>query len=147
MLLKCELMLLKCQINTNTKKKLFFHPAKCLERLLKYLYLVSIIFIINFLKQCLRIFVCWSWILIALAHTLIALIHPNTIINHITYYFSRFQQFHIEKGVQVIICIKIKIRIMSSVNMLKHNIIYKRCLVILNKLCLKRLKLSSQLLE
>ena len=36
-------MLLKCQINTNTKKKIFLHPTKCSERLLKYSYLVSII--------------------------------------------------------------------------------------------------------
>ena len=36
------------------------------------------------------------------------------------------------------------IRIMSSVKILKHNIIYKRCLVIFNKLRLKRLKLSTQ---
>ena len=41
MLLKCELMLLKCQINTNSKKKGFLHSTKCLERVLKYSYLVS----------------------------------------------------------------------------------------------------------
>ena len=46
MLLKsqCELMLLNFQINTNAKKKGFLHPTKCLERVLKYSYLVSIIF-------------------------------------------------------------------------------------------------------
>ena len=38
MLIKCDLMLLKCQINTNTKKKGFLHPTKCLERVLKYSY-------------------------------------------------------------------------------------------------------------
>ena len=32
---------------------------------------------------------------------------------------------------------------MSSVTVLKHNIINNRCLVIFNKSCLKRLKLSA----
>ena len=57
--------------------------------------------------------------------------------------FLFFSNFHIQKGVQIIIGIKLKIRIMSSVSMLKHNIIYKRCLVIFNQSCLKRLKLSA----
>ena len=53
MLFKCELMLLKCQINTNTKKQGFLHPTKCLEWVLKYSYLVTIIFNYRFPK-CLR---------------------------------------------------------------------------------------------
>ena len=44
MLLKCELMLLKSQINTNTNKNRFLFPTKCLEWVLKYSYIVSIIF-------------------------------------------------------------------------------------------------------
>jgi len=43
MLLRCELVLLKCQINTNTNKDGFLFSTKCLERVLKYSYLVSII--------------------------------------------------------------------------------------------------------
>ena len=43
MLLKCELMLLKFQINTNTNKNGFFLPTKFLESVLKYSHLVSII--------------------------------------------------------------------------------------------------------
>ena len=35
---------------------------------------------------------------------------------------------------------------MSSVTMLRHNNIYKRCLEILNKSCLKRLRLSALVL-
>ena len=46
--IKCELMLLKCQINTNTKN--FLHPTKCFERMLKYSYLVSIILNYQFPK-------------------------------------------------------------------------------------------------
>ena len=34
-------MLLKCKINTNTKKQGFLHTKKCLEGVLKYSYLVS----------------------------------------------------------------------------------------------------------
>ena len=56
-----------------------------------------------------------------------------------------FLVFHFQKGVQVIIGLKSKIRIMSRVTMLKVNIIYKRCLVIFIKSCLKCLKLSAQL--
>ena len=47
--------------------------------------------------------------------------------------FLVFSNFHIEKGVQIIKGLKLKIRIMSSVTMLNHNIIYKRCLVIIFK--------------
>ena len=49
--------------------------------------------------------------------------------------FLIFSNFHFQKGVQVILALKLKIRIMSIVTMLKHNIIYKRCLVIFNKSC------------
>ena len=85
MLLKCELMVLKSQINPNTNKNGFLLPTKCIDWVLKYSYLVSIILNYQFPKQCLRIFLCWSCILIALAHTsialaqnLIALTHLNT---------------------------------------------------------------------
>ena len=40
----CELMLLICQINTNTNKNGFLFSTKCLERVLKYSYLFSIIY-------------------------------------------------------------------------------------------------------
>ena len=50
MLLKCELMLLKGQINTNTNKNGFLLPTK---KVLKYSYLVSII---KKFYLCLRIF-------------------------------------------------------------------------------------------
>ena len=58
MLLKYELMLLKCQINTNTNKNGCLLPTKCLERVSKYSCLVSTIlhFLINvcrFLKSSL----------------------------------------------------------------------------------------------
>ena len=55
MLLKCELMLLKCQIYTHTKKKGFLHPTKCLEWVLKYL--VSIILNYQFPKTMFASFV------------------------------------------------------------------------------------------
>ena len=61
------------------------------------------------------------------------------------YYFPCFQKFSYSKGVQVIIGPKLKVRIMSSVTMLKHNVIYKRFLVIYIKSCRKRLKLSAQI--
>ena len=64
MLLKCELVLSKCQIITNTKNKGFLHPTKCLERVLKYSYSVSIISYDQFPKTL--------FAEIALAHTLIA---------------------------------------------------------------------------
>ena len=51
MLLKWELILLKCQINTNRNKNGFLLPSKCLEGALKYSYLDSIIYYL-----CLRIF-------------------------------------------------------------------------------------------
>ena len=60
--------------------------------------------------------------------------------------FSRFQKFSYSKGVlsNNRSKIKDKIRIVSSVTMLKHNIIFKWCLVKYNKSCLKCLKLSAQ---
>ena len=48
-----------------------------------------------------------------------------------------FINFHFQK---VIIGIKLKIKICNNVI---HNIIYKMCLVISNKSCLKSLKLSA----
>ena len=63
MLLKCELMLLKCQISTNTNRTVFLLPTKCLEGVLKYSYLVSII--LNF-YLCLRILKLSLWLLQAL---------------------------------------------------------------------------------
>ena len=71
MLLKWKLMILKCQINTNTNKKGFLHPTKCLERFLKYSYLVSIISNYQFPKQCLQIFhykTKWCYVVVALTH-------------------------------------------------------------------------------
>ena len=50
---------------------------------------------------------------------------------------------HNQKGVQVIIGLKLESKNMSSATMLKHNIVYKRCLVKSTKSCLKRLKLSA----
>jgi len=38
MLLKCEIMLLKCQINKNANKNGFLLPAGCLEGVLKNSY-------------------------------------------------------------------------------------------------------------
>ena len=49
MLLKCEVMLLKCQINTKTSRNGFLISTKCLERVLKYSYLVSIIIFLLFM--------------------------------------------------------------------------------------------------
>ena len=48
MLLKCDRMLLKCLINTNTNKNRFLLSTKCLERVLKYSYLVSTISLFKF---------------------------------------------------------------------------------------------------
>ena len=59
MLIKCEqLMVLKCKINTNTNIKGFLHPKKCLERILKYSYLVSIILNHQFPKTMFADFLC-----------------------------------------------------------------------------------------
>ena len=57
--------------------------------------------------------------------------------------FLVFSNFHFQKGVQVIIGLKLKIIIMSSVTISKHNIIYKRCLGKFTKSRLKCLKLSA----
>ena len=51
---------------------------------------------------------------------------------------------HIQKGVQVIIGLKLNIRNMFSVTMLKHIHFYIKGLVIINKTCLKRLNLPLQ---
>ena len=69
--------------STQILKKGFLHPTKCLERVSKYSYLVSIILNYHFLKQCLRICLCWSWILIALAHILIAFVHTLIALPHL----------------------------------------------------------------
>ena len=59
-----------------------------------------------------------------------------------SYYFPHFQQFLFSKRFSSNNRYKIKDQNhVSSVTMLKHNIIYKRCLVTFNKSCLKRLKL------
>ena len=61
--------------------------------------------------------------------------------------FLVFSNFHIKKDVRGIKGLKLMIRIMSSVTMLKHDIIYKRCYVKYNKSCLKGLKLSTLVLK
>ena len=53
------------------KKKRFLHPTKCLERILKYSYLVSIILNYQLPKTMFADFCCVN-LLIALDHTLIA---------------------------------------------------------------------------
>ena len=51
MLFKCELMLLKCQINANTYKNGFLLSTKCLERVQTYSYIISILlFLIMFVS-------------------------------------------------------------------------------------------------
>ena len=67
-------MLLKCQINTNTKKRILA-SYKCLEMILKYSYLVSIILNYQFPKTMFFVLILDF---IALAHTLIALSHLNS---------------------------------------------------------------------
>ena len=56
--LKCELMLLKCQINTITKKKWTFAPYKMFRKGIKYSYLVSIILNYQFPKSNVSRFFC-----------------------------------------------------------------------------------------
>ena len=76
MLLKCELMLFKCQINTDTYKNGCLLSTKCLERALKYshTYFQLLNFFYNhFVLIC--HFTIISSYLITLAHTLIALSH------------------------------------------------------------------------
>ena len=52
MLLKCELMLLKCQIHTNTTKNGSLLSTKCLEGVLKYsCILIALVFSIA-LRRC-----------------------------------------------------------------------------------------------
>ena len=57
MLLKRELMLLKCQIISNTKKG-FLHPTKFLEMVLKNSYLALIILNYQFPKTMFADFFC-----------------------------------------------------------------------------------------
>ena len=52
--------------------------------------------------------------------------------------FVGFSNLHIQKGVEVIIGIKLEIRIISSV---KYSILFTKG--VFNKFCLKRLKLSA----
>ena len=54
-----------------------------------------------------------------------------------------FSNFNIQKGVEVIIGLKLKIRIMSSVTMFNTILFTKGGLVIFNKSCLTCLKLSA----
>ena len=77
MLLNCELMLLKCQINININKNGFLIPTKWLERAFKYSYLDSIILNCQFPKTMFVTFFVLILDLIALAHSLIALTHLN----------------------------------------------------------------------
>ena len=75
-------MLLKCQINTNTKKIGFLHPKKCLERVLKYSH---------------------SRILLALAHTSIALTHLNSTEKlHRLYCLKRFTAISVQGSIKEI---------------------------------------------
>ena len=73
-------MLLKCHINTNTDKNGFLLSTKYYEMVLKYSYLVSII--LNCQFPLFATFLCWSWILIALAHTLISSAHTLIALAH-----------------------------------------------------------------
>ena len=78
MLLKCELMLLKCQFNENTNQNGVLFPTKCLDRVLNNSCLVSIILdllVSEFLHK--TMFICKTHnstsisvklVLIALAH-------------------------------------------------------------------------------
>ena len=58
MLLKCELMLLKFQINTNTNKNGFLLPTKCLEGVTHTKFQLF-----KFFYWCLRIFKLSLWVL------------------------------------------------------------------------------------
>ena len=108
--IKCELMLSKCQINTNTNKNGFLLPTNCLEGVWKYSlsfnyfkfsidvcgFLSEVCEFYNHIKLCMSIsipllnilyeaeihfqsYLCGPGILIALAHTLIALAYLNSI--------------------------------------------------------------------
>ena len=79
-------------------------------------------------------------------------IHNSTMVGRggwglhgLSFYFPRFTLFHIRKGVQVIIGLKLNtINIVSNVEMmLKHIIFYRKGLVIILKKWFKRLMLSS----
>ena len=73
------------------------HPTKCLERLVKYSYLVSIILNYQFPKTMFADFLCRSWILIALAHILIALANSLIALAHtliVLTYFNSTEKLH-----------------------------------------------------
>ena len=85
-LLKCELMLSKCQINTNTKKTGFLQPIKCLERVLKYSCLISTILNYQFPKTMFADF----FVLILDLNSISS--HFNSISSHFTSIYS--SQWH-----------------------------------------------------
>ena len=62
-----------------------------------------------------------------------------------SYSFPQYPHFCIFKRFSVIICLKLNIRDVSSGKMLKHIIFYKKGLMIIFKLCFKRLILSPQI--
>ena len=68
MLLKCELILLKYHINTNIYKNGFLPSTVCLERILKYSYIVSII-----------IYVCQFY------NPFVLIFHFTSIISHLNH--------------------------------------------------------------
>ena len=79
---KCELMLLKYQINPNTNKNGILLSAKWLERVLKYSYLDSIILKNLFMFVSFLTILCWSDIILALAQTLLAFAHTLIALAH-----------------------------------------------------------------
>ena len=84
MLLQCKIMLFKCQINTNTNKNGFLHPKKCLERVLKCSYLVSIVINYQFSKTMFTDF----FVLILDFDSISS--HFNSIISHFNSISSNF---------------------------------------------------------
>ena len=80
-------MLLECQTNTNTNKNGFMLSTKCLERVLKFSYRVSIIskkflYVCQFYKHFVLIWLALAQTLLALAHTLISLAHTLITLAH-----------------------------------------------------------------
>ena len=76
MLLKFKLLLVKSQINTNTNQNGLQFPTKCIERILNYSFLVSIILYYKSAKTVflnLVTFICVDLGLLALAQTSLAL--------------------------------------------------------------------------
>ena len=82
-------MLLKCQINTNTLKKGFLHFTKCLERVLKYSYLVSIILNYQFSKKMFADFLVFDFNSIS-SHFNSISSHFNSISSHFNSISSHF---------------------------------------------------------